>query len=147
MCNDVLEFVNGRGFGATCTQPMPHGFRLLDDDFDMIIEDEMHYRSHKVDIDSIDIDACKRDFTEKIDIDSTSTDIDDIDSVDIDLCKCDFPEDALQAVSCWSTSKADSGCYLAKGLAENTISISTLIHLVDMVDTHHSNASLQGFAM
>jgi hypothetical protein len=147
MCNDVLKFVNGRGFGATCAQPAPQSFRLLDDDFDMIIENEMHCCSEKVAMDSADIDACKYDFSEKVDIESTSTDIDDIDSVDIDLCKCDFPEEALEAVSCWSTSKVESGCYLAEGLAENTISITALIHLVDVVDKRPPNASLQGFAM
>jgi hypothetical protein len=81
------------------------------------------------------------------DIDSMSTDIDDIDSVGSDLCNSDFPEEALYAVSRWSTSKVESGCYLADGLAENTMSITALIHLVDMVDAHPSNASLQGLAM
>jgi hypothetical protein len=113
----------------------------------MIIEDEMQYGSHKVDIDSVDIDACKRESSEMGDIDSISTDIDDIDSVDSDICNCDFPEEALHAVSCWSTTKVDNACYLADGVAENTMSITALIHLVDVVDTYPSNASLQSLSM
>jgi hypothetical protein len=125
MCNDMVKFVNGNGFRATCTQQFPHCFRLLDDDFDMddafdmIIQSEKHSCSEQVNIDLVDIKACR----------------------------CDVRENELQAVSCWSTSKIDSHHSLMKGLATSTISISALAHLVNLVDAHPSVASLQGLVM
>jgi hypothetical protein len=125
MCNDLVKFVNSNGFNAICTQQMPHCFRLLDDDFDMdddfdvIVQNEMH--------------PCN--------------DVVDVNVVDIEACRYDLHEEALQAVSCCSTSKMESHHSIVKGLAESTITVSALIHLVNLVDTQPLLASLQNFAM
>jgi hypothetical protein len=86
MCNDMCKFVKGNGFIATCKQQLTSCFRLLDDDFDMIIQSELHSGSKEVDIDLVDIDACR----------------------------CDLREEELQAISGWSTSKMESVSGLAK---------------------------------
>jgi hypothetical protein len=118
LCNDMCKFVNGKGLRTTSEHQLPSCFRLLDDDFDMIIENEMHAWKEQVDIDSVDIDACKG-----------------------------LLEEELQMVSCWSASKTASHGSLATGLAKSATTLSALVHMASLVDSHPSVASLRNFVV
>jgi hypothetical protein len=117
-CNDMCKFVNGKGLCTICEHQSPSCFRLLDDDFDLIIENEMHAWKEQVDIESVDIDACKG-----------------------------LLEEELQMVSCWSASKMESHDSLATGLAKSATTLSALVHIASLVDSHPSVASLRDFVV
>jgi hypothetical protein len=170
LCDDILRHLNGKGFSATCMQRLQQCFRLLDDDFDLIIESEMQSCSEQFDINLVDIDACKCHLYEEapqvvslqpsseqidmniVDIDTCKRDMHeealpvvslqacgkqiDTNFVDSDACKRDLFEEALQPFSCWSPSKTESGNPLMKGLAKTTMSLSALVHLASLLDSH-----------
>jgi hypothetical protein len=161
LCDNILSYLNVKGFSATCMQRLQQYFRLLDDDFDMILESEMQSCSEQVDSNLVDIDACKcevyEDAPQVVSLQPSSERIDmnlvDIEAskrdmhpeafpvfslqacVDIDACKRDLFEEALQPFD-WSQSKIESCNPLVKGLTKSTMSLSALVHLASLLDTH-----------
>jgi hypothetical protein len=113
MFNALLKFVQGAGLTTTCKHQLSLGFRLLDDDFhimdyDLSSEDEVLSSTEQVAIEVFGIDACRY----------------------------DFHEEALRAISSWSSSNMERHQSLAGGVTESSASISSLLHMESLIETY-----------
>jgi hypothetical protein len=113
MFNDLLKFVQGAGLIATCKHQLSLGFRLLEDDFDI-----MDY-----DLSSEDEFLSSR---EQVAIEIFGN----------DGCRYDFHKEALQTISSWSSSNMERHHSLAKGVTECRASISSLLYMESLVETY-----------
>merc|ERR1719399_2142224 len=86
MFHDIVNFVKSTGLSVTCPTQPTQSFRLLDDDFEMLLEDETQ---------------CEEEQSRK-----------ELELDEKDACKFDMGESVVQAVSFWS-SKMES--HLGKG--------------------------------